>query len=526
MNNWSLKDYDQPTYGPLLGISDEGSAAEQISEASILCAKKVANKSLEPDACGLIYDAERMTSAGEVPVGPREFEEIVNGSGRKTLYSTNVGVRANARLYQPLPEFFIKDAISDEEGWLNKLQELYAPFVNMSRPLTIRMVITTSDYSPFDTVRQLNVKINALRDGGTLGAEELHRMTLLIDFDHEIVSNQNLNLIREAIDVANELNYSEVAIDGDKVEAARKRLSVQGVLNVLSPEDAASLLKYGKDRNVRLRYRYAVDIESIARTIWTGLYTSKAHGLHAAKYGLVPLQLEDQIAVMNKIQSWMPDWTAVPAFYVDTPMLTDKEVLLSDRCKDALINWIDHVKASGATVVLVDCPDRINPRIDSEGKQTTRRTIRLSGDPTNQEDRGVLTYEDIAEITNYSKSQGVNILWSGGIRPLNAFELGKMDVFGIFTTSSTAIRIPVGNVLASDWQLAAEVEPTTEGIQKVHSLLQAGFLYNKLRETNTELAEKIDQLAHTLIDKDRPFDAELESLKAILVEAWQYHWNN
>ena len=527
MSNWSLNDYDHLKYGPLLGISDEGSAASEIMMASKKGAKKTANQHLEEQESGLIYDAERMTSAGEVPVGPEEYEQIINGSLNSLLYSTNVGVRVNARLYQPLPEFFISDARENMNLLVTKIKEVFAPFNNtingIPRPLSIRLVLSPTDTESFDTLKGLKSRIDDLRTQGDLSTPEIHRISILTIFDKEITQQDDFDFIKQCIVKAAELKIRVIAIDGHKVEAARKRLSVQGILNVLDSGHAIKLLKFAQQHGVLLRYRYAVDVQSAARTIWTGLFSAKTNGLDAAKYGLVPLQFEDQRHVIEIIQKWMNDWTAVPAFYVDTPMLTNDDVYLSDRCQDALIKWLNMVNEKGVKTVLVDCPDRINPRIDTPGKETARRLIKL--DENDETDRGVLTYSQIKDVVSHSKKIGVNILWSGGIRPQNAYELGKMEVAGIFTTSSTSIRIPVGNVLASDWQMASEVEPTSEGIQKVHSLLQAGFLSSKLKDSDKDLVKQLDDKAQILMNTERPFDQELDDLKSGLVTGWQLYWN-
>jgi hypothetical protein len=111
-----LEDYDYAKYGPLLGISDEGSAAGTIAAAGYASAKSIVTGSANAAAVGIIIDGERMTSAGEVPIGADEYAAITKVAFGRTLCSTNVGVRVSARLYQPLPEFQVSDAHKDEEA--------------------------------------------------------------------------------------------------------------------------------------------------------------------------------------------------------------------------------------------------------------------------------------------------------------------------------------------------------------------------------------------------------------------------
>ena len=528
MKTKSLKDYNANKFGPLLGISDEGSAAQAIMNAGLHSAKKQANQELTENEIGLIYDAERMTSAGEVPVGPEEYNAIINGSLNSLLYSTNVGVRMNARLYQPLPEFSVSEFDKNKEEWLKKLLEVFEPFLKTdernARKLFVRLLISPDEEGSFAALEKIMNHVKLFRESGQLSSKYIHSMSILVDYDRVIDAENDKNFIKSVIDLASRLDIRVVALDGFKVEAARKRISVQGVLNVVPPEMAEELLQYSKLKEVLLRYRYAVDVQTAARTIWTGLFTAKSHNLDGAKYGLVPLSLEDQERIMTEIQGWLGDWSAIPAFYVDTPLLTDQGLFLSDDCAEALKKWLKSVKKSKGTTVLVDCPDRINPRIDVAGKESARRTIKL--DPNDPDDRGVLTYGDISDIINFSKDLGINILWSGGIRPANAYELGKIGAFGIFTTSSTSVRIPVGDVLKDDWQMAMEVEPTSEGIQKVHSLLQAGFLVGASANSDQKLINELKSKSEILIGKDRPFDKELNDLKEVLIKAWKSHWNN
>ncbi len=72
----SLKEYDHITYGPYLGISDEGGAAEVILKAALQTPKVRLLKKIEPIKVGLSLDAERLGAVGEVAVGPQEYADV------------------------------------------------------------------------------------------------------------------------------------------------------------------------------------------------------------------------------------------------------------------------------------------------------------------------------------------------------------------------------------------------------------------------------------------------------------------
>src|SRR5262245_35363316 len=73
-----LAEYDSDQYGPLFAVSDEGSAGPVILDAVLSSAKAAAGAS-SPFRLGVILDGERMTSAGEVPIGPPEYSALSAG---------------------------------------------------------------------------------------------------------------------------------------------------------------------------------------------------------------------------------------------------------------------------------------------------------------------------------------------------------------------------------------------------------------------------------------------------------------
>jgi len=97
-----LAEYDSDQHGPLFAVSDEGSAGPVILDAALSSAKAAAGAS-SPSRLGVILDGERMTSAGEVPIGPPEYGALSAGAAGRLLLTTNVGTRVNVRLTGQLP---------------------------------------------------------------------------------------------------------------------------------------------------------------------------------------------------------------------------------------------------------------------------------------------------------------------------------------------------------------------------------------------------------------------------------------
>src|SRR5262249_51166385 len=92
-----LGEDENAQYGRLVAISDEGSAGPVGLDAAFASAKAAAG-ALDPFQLGVILDGERMTSAGEVPIGPPEYGALSAAAARRLLLTTNVGTRVNVRL--------------------------------------------------------------------------------------------------------------------------------------------------------------------------------------------------------------------------------------------------------------------------------------------------------------------------------------------------------------------------------------------------------------------------------------------
>jgi hypothetical protein len=342
----------------------------------------------------------------------------------------------------------------------------------------------------------------------------LHRLSVLVVFPG-LIGGQ-VQPILDGIKLAAQLGVPEVAVDGELVEAARRRLSVQGLLNVLDAASARQVFRAATAAKVRVTYRFEDDQESAARTVRTGLNSARSNGLNAAKYGLTPLVLDQQRYVVENVQRWTKGWTAIPAFYVDTPLITPDDVFESDRCVEAAKLWLDMVGKAGGKVVLIDAPDRIKPR----------KLLQSGGGPAGP---GVLTLDEAKVINEFAQGRGIRVLWSGGISADQAFGLARLGVFGIFTTSSTAKKVAVDETLASDPRLASMSAPTLAGVRKIHALVQAGFLCRALAKPGADLVNGMEQAAGPLMQADVTGDAlegALTAINGLLTKGWKKHWKN
>jgi hypothetical protein len=507
-----LATYDSETFGPLFAVSDEGSAGETIVNAAYASAKAKALWPIDPVSLGVALDGERMTSAGEVPIGPPEYEDLSDAAAGRLLLTTNVGVRVNTRLTQQLPEFAVTENSANDKQWLDNVFAAFEPFVHtpdgQPRPLTVRLSVDPN--APIKSLKSVVTKLEAGRKERKIGPAEIHQLSVLVAFEDRI-SDDEIGVIERIMQLAVDAGIRELAVDGDLREPARRRLGIQSLLNILDPEHLRRLLRLSRQFGVRLTYRYHLDLETAARTIWTGLHTARTNGFSAGKYGLVPMTLEEQGAVIEMITGWTADWTAIPAFYVDIPLLTAEDVYDDTRCKDAAKLWLKTARGAGAKIVLFDSPDRVNPR-------------RLIRHPNVANDIGVLTLADIEEILAYAKELGISILWSGGITSRQAFELAKRKVFGIFSTSSTAAKIAVTAAFEDDPRLAAENEPTDFGVRRIHAIIQGGFLSAAVSNRGKGLAKSIADSSERLLAAEQDqaqSSVELNSLNVELLRGWQ-----
>ena len=500
-----LADYDSDQYGPLFAVSDEGSAGPAVLSAALSSAKAVALAS-SPFRLGVILDGERMTSAGEVPIGPPEYCALSAAAAGQLLLTTNVGTRINVRLTGQLPEF---PALEESaESIIPVFHQFLDTPDRRPRPLTVRLQLDRA--SDCTRLAALVGKLDEARKKGEIGPADAHRLSVLISFQEEIATDAQLEQSEAIIAAAADLGIPEVAIDGAPIAYARRRWGAQGLLNVLSIPASNRLLKFATARGVRLTPRYQIDVDSAARTIWTGLEAARVNRFDAGKYGLLPLTLEEQGQVIELITRWTGGWTAIPAFYVDTPLVTATEVFDVAQCEVAARHWLKAARGAGATTVLFDAPDRVNPRRLVRGKDSYD---------------GVLTPDQIQALRDYGELLGVKILWSGGITAAQAFDLARRRVFGIFSTSSTAAKIAVTAQFERDPRLAAENEPTEFGVRRMHAIIQGGFLSSRMGELYADLGRELETSTTSLVasgGEAAKSGAGLEALNELLVRGWRH----
>jgi hypothetical protein len=499
-----LAEYDSDQYGPLFAVSDEGSAGPVVLDAALASAKAAAGASSR-FRLGVILDGERMTSAGEVPIGPPEYAALSSAAAGQLLLTTNVGTRINVRLSGQLPEFPALEKFA--EAVIAVFRQFLDTPDRRPRPLTVRLQLDPG--ADCTRLAALVGKLDEARKRGEIGPANIHQLSVLISFKEEITTDAQLEQSEAIIAAAADLGIPEVAIDGAQLSYARRRWGAQGLLNVLSIPASNRLLKFATARGVRLRPRYQIDVDSAARTIWTGLEVARVNGFDAGKYGLLPLTLEEQGQVIELITRWTSGWTAIPAFYVDTPLVTATEAFDVAQCEVAARRWLKVARGAGATTVLLDAPDRVNPR----------KLVQGSDSPD-----GVLTPDQIGALRDYSDLLGVKILWSGGITAAQAFALARRRVFGIFSTSSTAAKIAVTAQFERDPRLPAEHEPTEFGVRRMHAIIEGGFLSSRMAELHAGLARELETSTTNLVasgGEAAKSQAALEALNELLVRGWR-----
>lgn len=506
----SICDYDHLRYGPLLGISDEGSATETIAEAATKSPKAIATGSIDPSILGMAIDAERMTAAGEVPVGPREYESIHLGAAGRLLITTNVGVRANVRYFQRYPLVLV-DSKKSFDLLSKEVEELISPFWKTPkispRPITVYLKFDSS--VSFQRQRELLTKSREHIEAGTLGDRRYHRVGLACDVSQGATDIEKSAV--DAINLARTCGIEEVQFEGELREQVARSLSLPGLLNYFGEDTLTRLQECAStEPKVTLSPSDRIDLPTVARNVWSGLQTAYTMGAHLGKYGLVPLTLEEQEAVIQDVQAWFPDWSPVPAYYVDHTLVTGERVLTPSDAKESAMLWLRMAQRAGAKLVLFDSPGRIEPR----------RLLKSHA----QDNAGVLEESELAELQSFGAKLGIKLLWAGGVSTRQVFELGEHRVFGVYTTSTTATESSLSPSIALDPHSPYEREPSLDGILEVKALLEAGFLSSQaqLRKHERSIRDASSRLLAAREDSELNTRAKvLEELTRILVSAWE-----
>jgi hypothetical protein len=118
----TLAEYDHRRNGPMLGVSNEGSASAAIRQGALGSPKCMALRPQErtPLTIGVANDGERLGAVGEVAIGPDEYCDIRRACMGRILTTTNVGTRANIRYYLTPPVVKIarnRSSLPDQRRW-------------------------------------------------------------------------------------------------------------------------------------------------------------------------------------------------------------------------------------------------------------------------------------------------------------------------------------------------------------------------------------------------------------------------
>lgn len=496
----SLRDYDHRRYGPFLGVSDDGGGAAEVCRAALASPKAEAlGKDASPLAVGVALDAERLGGVGEVAVGLDEFSDIWCQCAGRSLMTTNVGSRVNIRHYlrAPIVTIAAGDTKTALEEAKQKIKEAFGPYLKTPdgkpRPLVVFVEFKLgSDRSLAGQKRMLRELLEYARSR-EIAAPKVHRLGFNVRIGW---GPKGRDAALRAIDLAHAVGIGQVAIDGVVRKQADSAVSLPGLTTYLAPGLVAQVLRYAQRKHVRVHPVSQVDPDTVARSIWSALNSARAMGLHLGKYGLFPLTLEEAENVVSQVQGWFPDWPAAPVFYVDQGIIGRTGVYVGHDTAKGAAKWLRVMAKHRVKVVLIDTVDK------AKGWKLLR---------TGKNDKkGLLGPQQIAQLTALGESLGIKVLWAGGITGAQAYELGKLGVFGIYVTTSASIEVAVTGKYLRDRGLSRRKQPTFAGVLGVKSLLEAGYLskragksalLGKLRDIDGSSDKKqIDhsQLAKTL----------------------------
>ena len=127
-----------------------------------------------------------------------------------------------------------------------------------------------------------------------------------------------------------------------------------------------------------------------------------------------------------------------------------------------------------------------------------------------------------------ASKKGINVLWAGGITVPQVFQFGQLGVFGIYVTTAVAVAQPVSRAYRRDPLLAAEKEPTFEGVYRVKLLLEAGFLSSRAecRRHKEDLERCASLLAGRIMGRKPQTEIEESEnrLDSLVTAAWTSYW--
>jgi hypothetical protein len=159
--------------------------------------------------------------------------------------------------------------------------------------------------------------------------------------------------------------------------------------------------------------------------------------------------------------------------------------------------------------------------IETDDKASDKRLLRKSS----KDERGFLGPKQLADLEAFARDLGIKVLWAGGLGLRDAYEMGKLGVFGIYVTSAAATTIPVAGTYVRDPSLAGVKEPSKEAVLRTKILLEAGFLAARASDAS-EIARLSDALltAHDNTDADG-VAKESAALATACERGWRSFWN-
>ena len=511
----SLKHYDHLTYGPFLGVSDEGSAAPIIRQAAFGSPKgQVLGPEASPLALGMGHDAERLGAVGEVVVGPGEYADIWLECADRILTTTNVGTRLNVRYYRPYPVINVPggDVARARARVVEELRRTFAPFrTGGSAPRPLTAYVQMGRGAAMTAAQQRRLLRALVEDvaGGDFATPGVHRLGLSVRIGWGPAGRDQALW---AIDMAAGVGIEAVAIDGVLRKAADDAVSLPGLLGYLAPGLVGPVLRRAVARGVKVRTRNDVDADTVARGLWGLLEGARGFGLHLGKYGVLPLSLEETERVVGLVQGWFGSWSAAPVLFVDQPLLAaDRVHADGDRARGAEA-WLDAVGRQKVPVVLIDTADK------AKGWRIYRRG--------RDDKQGLLGPQQIRRLDGHARGLGIKVLWAGGLTMADAYALGREQVFGVYVTSAAARAVPVPPEYERDPLLASVKEPSAEGVARTKLLLEAGFLVTAL--AGEELSGRIAAAAEALLGAiERQDGAGQVAIEAVLrteaIAGWRRH---
>jgi len=487
---WSLRDYDAERYGPVFGVSDDGRNAQTIVSAFLDSPKSRVLRDLGDlslETVGACVDAERMSAAGELPVGPDEFGRVYAAAAGRIAMSTNVGTVVLPRFFRPDPFVTYRPEAPDPIGAvIADTKALLTPYMAASgapaRAVVAYVFFRSQDRISKDHKVAVLSRLRAAIESGEIGDAGRHSIGLL-----QRAHDRNSTAPRFAIDVAVDAGLREVRIEGRARLESQDQLLLPGLLAFFEPKVVKTILAYAQTNGIHIQPKNSVDPDTAARTVWAGITAARTMGAQLGKFGLFPLTLEQQAEAMQSVSKMVRDWTATPAFYADRPLVGKLGLYQERDAVDALEQWLAAAGGSGFAVVLIDAPDR-TPWPGGTARRAYhedrgRRLIKRG--PSDRD--GIFEFEDVDRIRKAAARHGLRVMWAGGLDGDQVFKLAWRGEFALFTTTATARRVPVrGRV---DPSMATRLQPTHNGVLGAKMIVEAGFLAGRAAARGDATAE-------------------------------------